>query len=137
MKKHNYKQIGPFTVTKVVSTHTCQLGLPHTLQSLHNIFHVSLLEPAVTNTYPKQQSDLPPPIIIDDEPQWEVLAIVNSKHDQHVQGGVLYLVAWKDFKNSAEHTTWEPYKNLAIALLALHNFHTWFLTKPKSTPYHG
>ena len=134
-KKLDPKQLGPFMVTKVVSTHARRLGLPHTLRSIHNIFYVSLLEPAVTDAYPGQQSDLPPPIIIDDEQQWEVSAIVDSKSDQRVRGGVLYLFTWKGFKNSAEPTTWEPYKNLTNTLLAFHDSHTRFPTKPKSTLY--
>ena len=136
-KKLDHKRLGPFTVTEVVSTHARRLGLPHTLRSIHNVFHVSLLEPAVTDAYPGQQPDLPPPIIIDDEQQWEVSAIVDSKSDRRVRGGVLYLVAWKGFENSAEPTTWEPYDNLANALLALHDFHTRFPTKPRSTLYRG
>ena len=136
-KKLDHKRLGPFTVTKVVSTHACRLGLPHTLRSIHNVFHVSLLEPAVTDAYPGQQPDLPPPIIIDDEQQWEVSAVVDSKSDRRVRGGVLYLVAWKGFEDSAEPITWEPYDNLTNALLALHDFHTRFPTKPRSTLYRG
>ena len=48
-KKLDHKRLSPFTVTKVVSTHARQLGLPHNLRSIHNIFHVSILEPAVTD----------------------------------------------------------------------------------------
>ena len=65
------------------------------------------------------------------------LHIVDSKSDRRVRGGVLYLVAWKGFKDSAEPTTWEPYDNLTNTLLALHDFHTQFPMKPISTLYCG
>ena len=114
-------------------SHTCRLGLHHMLSSIHNVFHVSLLEPATDVPYPGQHPDPLPPVIIDDKLQWEVASILDSQRDCCICGGMHYLVSWKGFENTAEVETWEPYKNLVNALLALYDFHQLHPEKPKST----
>ena len=46
---------------------------------VHPIFHVSLLEPAASDPLPGQLQPAPPPVIIDEELEWEVDEIVDSK----------------------------------------------------------
>ena len=94
---------------------------------------MSLLEPATDEPYPGQHLDPPPPVIIDDESQWEVASILDSRRDRRIRGGVRYLVSWKGFENTAEAETWEPYENLVNAPLALYDFHRLHPEKPKST----
>ena len=72
-------------------------------------------------------------MIIDDESQWEVASILDSRRDCHICRGVHYLVSWKGFENTAEVETWEPYENLVNAPLALYDFHRLHPEKPKST----
>jgi len=46
---------------------------------VHPILHVSLLEPAATDPLPGHGQPAPPPIIVDDKPEWEVDEIVDSR----------------------------------------------------------
>src|ERR1035438_7430385 len=39
---------------------------------VHDVFHVSLLEPYIPNTLPGQLEEPPPPDIVDGEPEYEV-----------------------------------------------------------------
>ncbi len=44
-KKLNYKFHGPFRILKYIGTQAYQLDLPYALKNIHDVFHVSLLEP--------------------------------------------------------------------------------------------
>lgn len=65
MKKLDHKRLGPFTVLDVVSTHARRLELPPSLNAIHNVFHVSLLEPHHPNPYPTRTTPPPPTIEVD------------------------------------------------------------------------
>ena len=43
-KKLDYKNMGPFKIINKVGTRSCKLDLPDSM-TIHNIFHISLLEP--------------------------------------------------------------------------------------------
>ena len=42
-----------------------------------------MLEPAILNLIPDCVQPLPPPIIVNDEPEFEISEILNSKIDNH------------------------------------------------------
>ena len=67
-----------FTVTKVVGPHSYCLDVP---TGVHNVFNVDLLRPAGTDPLPSQEQDdyQPPPILIDNEEEWVVEAILGEK----------------------------------------------------------
>ena len=44
-KKLDWKNLGPFPVTQMVSSHAYRLDLPDSMK-IHPVFHVSLLQPA-------------------------------------------------------------------------------------------
>jgi hypothetical protein len=48
---------------------------------IHPVFHVSLLEPASANSLPSQLASQPepPPVIIDNQQEWEVEEILDSR----------------------------------------------------------
>ena len=48
---------------------------------VHPIFHVSMLKPAMFNTFSKRIQLAPTPVIIDGEPKYEISQIVDSKID--------------------------------------------------------
>ena len=63
-KKLDWKNLGPFTVTDVISAHTYRLELPASVK-LYPVFNVSLLSPAASSPLPGQRQPPPPPVEVD------------------------------------------------------------------------
>ena len=57
-KKLDWKNLGPFTVKRVVSAYAYELVLPPTIR-IHPVFHVNLLRPAASNPVPGQHNPHP------------------------------------------------------------------------------
>jgi len=91
---------------------------------VHPVFQVSLLEPAATDPLLGQVQPAPPPIIVDDEPEWDVDEIVDS----HFRGRTLeYLARWVGF----DELTWEPADLFANAPSVVKRFYTSYPPKPR------
>jgi hypothetical protein len=45
----------------------------------HNVFHVSLLEPATDDAYPRQNMEPPPPVEIDGEDEYFIEAVLDAQ----------------------------------------------------------
>ncbi|MBW0461687.1 hypothetical protein O181_001402 [Austropuccinia psidii MF-1] len=99
------RQLGHFPIVKKISIHSYHLNLPSQWLSIHPVFHISLLEPVKTLTIPNQHQQPLPPIIIEEEGEWEVSQILDSKLKR---GKLWYLVEWKGFSQDPERSTWEP-----------------------------
>ncbi|MBW0541942.1 hypothetical protein O181_081657 [Austropuccinia psidii MF-1] len=72
------------------STHAYHLNLPSQWKSIHPVLHISLLEPVKTSTIPNWHQEPPAPIIIEEEEEWEVPPIRDSKLKR---GKLWYLVS--------------------------------------------
>jgi hypothetical protein len=90
--KLDYKLIGPDTILERVGSRAYKLDLPPGVK-IHQVFHISLLEPARPQNEPiaGHLQPLPPPVIIDDEEEWEVEEIVDSRYHQNQ---LQYRVTW-------------------------------------------
>jgi hypothetical protein len=78
-KKLDYKKVGPFQVTEKISSYTYKLQLPKDLK-IHPVFHVSHLEPYTEANIPSCTWSPPLPIIIDNEFEYEVNHILDSRY---------------------------------------------------------
>lgn len=82
LKKLDYKHLGPFDILKQISSYAYKLTLPP-LSRLHDVFHVSLLEPFHNNTLPNRIALLPLPTgsLIDkgDDCKWELEEVLKSR----------------------------------------------------------
>ncbi|KAF8756181.1 hypothetical protein RHS01_04909 [Rhizoctonia solani] len=95
------KRLGPFEVTKKISSHAYRLKLPETLK-IHDVFYVGLLSKA--HKSPSQPfPERPPPETIEGEEEYKVEQIIDSKRQQ---GKWFYLIKWKGY--GPEDNSWEP-----------------------------
>jgi len=70
------------------------------MRAAHPVFHVSMLEPATSNTF-QQCSEFPPVlVIIDGEPEYEISKIVDSKIDCQRACKLLYKVIWLGYEDT-------------------------------------
>ena len=76
---------------------------------MHDVFHVSLLEPYHQSTIPGRKPPPPPPVLVDEEEEWEVKAIAKSRFNKRNKR-VEYLTMWKGF--SQADVIWEPASQL-------------------------
>ena len=100
---------GPCKIIQVVGPNAFKLELPPQLAGkMHNVFHISLLEPYVENTIPERETPPPPPVS-DELDFYEIEQILDSRTRNRK---VEYLVHWKGY--SPDERTWEPFENLIV-----------------------
>ena len=98
-KKMTCRFIGPFRIAELVGKQAYRLHLPSTY-SIHNVFHVSLLEPYTL----RDGSAIPTftlPELVNDEPQWEVEEVLDKRKRK---GVTQFFVKWKGWP--AEYDQW-------------------------------
>jgi len=92
---------------------------------IHNVFHVSLLEPYHENQIPERHREPLAPVKIEGQKEFEVQEVLDSKR---IRGKLLYLVFWQGYPPS--EATWGPAKNLVHAQDLVNQFHQWYPNKP-------
>jgi hypothetical protein len=105
-KKLEPKRLGPFTVVKRVGDLNYKLALPPSLK-LHDVFHADRLSPWKGNKVNGELPLPPGPIEINDEEEYEVDAILDSRFFRRQ---LQYLVQWKGY--DAGHNMWIPWFNV-------------------------
>ena len=129
-KKLSDKRLGPLKIIKIISPLAVQLKLPAAYSKIHDVFHVSLLEPVYPDLIKNRRQPPPPPVELLDDLQWEVNEILDSKL---VGKNVHYLVEWKGFEDDAEEAdNWQHWQNLEGAIDSVRKFHERHPTKPKA-----
>jgi len=106
-KKLSPKRYGPFPITKKIGTVAYQLRLP-TSMKIHDIFHVDLLLPYKETEAYGTPFTRPPPII-DNEEEYEIEAILDSRRKGRGRQ-LQYLVHWKGYPHSND--SWIAHKDL-------------------------
>ncbi|MBW0489525.1 hypothetical protein O181_029240 [Austropuccinia psidii MF-1] len=71
--------------------------------------------------YPKPTSLAPPPVLVEEQEEWEVAQALESKLKR---GKLWYLEEWKGFSEEPERTAWEPASNLTNSPDLVREFHT-------------
>ena len=123
--KLDYKKLGPFKITEKIGSRSFKLELPHTIK-IHPVFHINLLEPYQQNPIEGRPVENLPPVIIDEQEEYEVESIIDSRiHRNKLQ----YLVHWKGY--SIMDRTWEPEENLTHCEEMLKQFHERNPDRPK------
>jgi len=70
--------------------------------SVHPVFYVSILKPAISNTFSERIQLAFNPVIIDKEPEYEISWIVDSKIDCQWAYKLLYKVIWLGYENTGD-----------------------------------
>ncbi len=122
-KKLDKKFVGPFTVLDRVGSQAYRLDLPKSMSRIHNVFHVSLLEPHTESG--REQPGHIPTLHVKGEDEYEVEKILDSKR---IRNKLVYLVKWVGY--SEEENTWEPPANLTHADDTIAEFHREHPEKP-------
>ena len=100
------------------------------MRAIHPVFHVSMLEPSTLNPYPDRTPVPESPIIIDNELEYEISEILDSKIDKRRHCKLLYLVRWAGYEGTDEETSWLPASELGHAMEYISDFHHAYPTKP-------
>ncbi|MBW0491827.1 hypothetical protein O181_031542 [Austropuccinia psidii MF-1] len=99
------------------------------VSSFHPVFHVSLLEPVKQSSIPNQNQFAPPPILVEEQEEWEVAQALDSKLKR---GKLWYLVKWKGLSEDPERTAWKPASNLNNSPDLVKDFNSLYPEKPGS-----
>ena len=129
-KKLVEKYLGPFKIIAQAGTHLFTLRLPSSMRAIHPVFHVSMLEPSTPNPFPAREAIPEPPVILDREPEYKILEILNSKIDKHRKCRLQYLVRLTGYEGTDEETSRLPASELGHASEVVSNFHQAYPEKP-------
>ena len=89
-----------------------------------------MLEPATPNPIPDCVQPLPPPIIVDYEPEFEISEILDSKiNNCHRACKLLYLVCWTGYEGTDKETSWIFNSELSHASELIVDFHSAYPAK--------
>jgi len=93
-KKLDDKMLGPFTNLGPVDS-SYKLELPESMR-VHDVFHPDLLRPAADDPLPGQKNEPPGPIVVNDEDEWEIDDILDSRRYRR---RLQYRVKWNGYDN--------------------------------------
>ena len=99
-KKLSEKYLGPYEIIAQPSLQSFTLCLLDTMKAIHPVFHVSMLEPAILNTFLQHSEPLLAPVIINGEPEYKISKIVDSKIDFQRACKLLYKVIWLGYEDT-------------------------------------
>ena len=73
-----HRRLGPFKVKRAIGRLNYELELPPSMK-IHPVFYVGFLQPAPQSTIPGRTFPEPPPILVDNEEEFEVENILDSR----------------------------------------------------------
>src|SRR5258708_5589053 len=118
MKKLDHKWAGPFTITKVISPAAIKLCLSAWEKNIHPIVSVSSIHPYIPDKIVEcLQPPQPGPITVDDQEEYEVEEILDSRFRW---GKLWYLVKFIGWLHS--NNMWLPHTDVH-APAAVEDFH--------------
>ena len=129
-KKLSEKYLRPYEIIAQPSPQSFTLHLPDTIRAVHPVFYISMLEPAIPNTFQQRSEPLLAPVIIDGEPEYEISKIVDSKIDRQRACKLLYKVIWLGYEDTDNDSKWLLAMELEHAKELLNDFHIKYLSKP-------
>ena len=98
--------------------------------TIHPVFHISQLEPEIPNQIPNCVQPAPPPMEIDDELEYEIAEILDSKINNRRRCKLLYFIHWMGYEGTDEENSWLPAMELDHAQELVTEFHAHYPCKP-------
>ena len=95
---------------------------------------MSILEPAMFNTFSERIQLASAPVIIDGEPEYEISQIVDSKIDYQWVCKLLYKVIWLGYEDTRDKSEWISTSKLTHATDLVSDFHITYPAKPGPLP---
>ena len=123
-KKLDHKMLGPFKVIRNKGV-LVELQPPQSMK-IHNVFHPNLLQKASTDLLTNEVNEAPPPVIINNEEEWEVEDILDAKSHR---GKLQYQVKWVGWDEDRE---WYNPTGFENSPKIIEDFHSRYSNKPKS-----
>jgi hypothetical protein len=97
------------------------------MQSVHPIFHISMLELSTPNTIPEHVEPPPPPVIIDGDSEFIISEVLDN---QHCTCKLLYLVKWAGYEGTDKESSWLLTTELGHTQEVVDDFHKAYPNKP-------
>ena len=99
------------------------LKLPDALQSVHPVFHVSMLIPHTPSSILNHTKLPPTPVEVNGELEYKIAKILNTKVNKYKHCKLLYLVKWLGYEGTDKETSWLPVDELTHAPDLVDEFH--------------
>jgi len=101
-KKLFKKYLRSYEIISQPSTLSFTLSLPKSMYSIHPVFHMSMLKPTMSNSFPKRTKLAPTLVIINKKPKYKFFWIVGSEIDHQQACKLLYKVIWLENKDTED-----------------------------------
>jgi Chromo (CHRromatin Organisation MOdifier) domain len=89
-----------------------------------------MLELSTPNSVPNRVQPPPPPVIIDEEPEYKISGILDSKLDKRQACKLFYLVRWSGYEGTDEEISWVPANELRHSSKVVSEFYLHYPNKP-------
>ena len=118
------------------SQNPVHIRLPYGYPSICTLYtwSFSQLEPEIPNQIPNCVQPAPPPVEIDDELEYEIAEILDSKINNRRRCKLLYFVCWMGYEGTDEENSWLPATELDHAQDLVTEFHAHYPCKPGPLP---
>ena len=100
LKKLSKKYLRPYEIIAQPGTLLFIFHLPESMYSIHPVFHMSMLKPAMSNSFPERKQLVPILVIIDKKSKYEISWIVDSKIDCWQTCKILYKMIWLGYEDT-------------------------------------
>ena len=131
-KKLSEKYLRLYEIIAQPSILSFTLHLPESMCSVHPVFHMSMLKPAMSNSFSERTQLAPVSVIIDREPEYEILWIVDSKINCQWVCKPLYKMIWLGYKDTGDELEQISATELIYAVNLVSDFHITYPAKPSS-----
>ena len=129
LKKFSKKYLRSYKIIFQPGILSFTLCLPESIHSVHSVFHVSILESTMSNSFPKRIQLAPILVIIDRKSKYKISQIINSKIDCQQVYKLLYKMIWLGYKDTEDKLEWISTSGLTHTTNLVSDFYITYSTK--------